>query len=464
MRLPEFVRTSEFRWTILRGTMVATGAFALCVLLIIAVIYRPTSRYLTASVDQLITDRIDTFSKLPPEQRLQALQQHLSGDPRRVKLAGLFDAQGNRILGNVESLPRDLKADAPGLQLSVTRIDAVGREQQTALVVARKLDNGQTLIVGRNTDELSEVERTVERAVAWGLIPALCLGSLFGAFLSVRTQRRLDEYNKRIQRIVAGELHERLPVQGGAPFGELARLINGMLDEIEELLRSVAGVGDDIAHDLRTPLTNVRMTLESGRNRASNLDDLKAAVDRAIAGLDQSLTMVTALLRIAEIEHSRRLSGFRDVELAELIRDVGELYDPMAKDKGVTLAVEAQETIVVQGDRDLLFEAIANLVDNAVKFTPECGHIELKLSRSGNTGVVRVGDTGRGITPGERDLVTRRFYRSDKSRGEPGVGLGLSLVVAIVKLHGFQFTISPVPGGRGCVAEIVFGRAAAQGS
>jgi len=313
VRLPEFVRTSEFRRTILRGTMVATGAFALCVLLIIAVIYRPTSRYLTASVDQLITERIDAFSKLPPEQRLQALQQHLTADPRRVKLVGLFDAQGNRILGNVESLPRDLKADAPALQLSMMRIDAVGREQQTARVVARKLDNGQTLIVGRNIDELSEVETTVERAVAWGLIPALCLGSLFGAFLSIKTQQRLDEYNRRIQRIVAGELRERLPVQGGAPFSELARLINGMLDEIEDLLRSVAGVGDDIAHDLRTPLTNVRMTLESGLNKASNLDELKAAVDRAIAGLDQSLTMVTALLRIAEIEHSRRLEGFRDV-------------------------------------------------------------------------------------------------------------------------------------------------------
>jgi len=234
-----------------------------------------------------------------------------------------------------------------------------------------------------------------------------------------------------------------------------------MLDDIEELLRSVAGVGDDIAHDLRTPLTNVRMTLERGRNNATDLDELKGAVDRAIAGLDQSLTMVTALLRIAEIEHSRRLVGFRDIELAELVRDVGDLYDPMAKDKGVALTVDAGERIFVRRDRDLLFEAIANLVDNAVKFTPECGHVGLTLCRFGETSVVRVSDTGRGIGASERDLVTRRFYRSDKSRGEAGLGLGLSLVVAIVKLHGFQFAISPAPAGRGCIAEIIFGPAAA---
>ncbi|TYO67438.1 HAMP domain-containing protein [Bradyrhizobium hipponense] len=438
--------------------MVAIGAFAICVVLIIVFIYWPTSRYVTASVDRLIVDRANTFSSLPPQQRLQALQQHLDGDPRRVKLGGLFDAHGNRVIGNIESLPRNLQPDTPPQQLLVVRIDAAGREQQLARAVARKLDDGGILLIGRNTDELSEIGSTIERAVAWGLIPSLCLGSLFGAFLSIRTQQRLDQYNRQIQRIVAGELRERLPEQGGAPFTELARLINAMLDEMEELLRSVAGVGDDIAHDLRTPLTNVRMTLESGRHKAKTLDELKAAVDRAIGGLDQSLTMVTALLRITEIEHSRRLEGFREVDLAELVRDVGELYEPMAKDKGVTLVVEAKEKMVVQGDRDLLFEAIANLVDNAVKFTPECGHIELKLYRIGERSIVHVSDTGRGIAPSERDLVTRRFYRSDKSRGEPGVGLGLSLVVAIAKLHGVQFGLSPAPTGRGCVAEIVFER------
>jgi signal transduction histidine kinase len=168
--------------------------------------------------------------------------------------------------------------------------------------------------------------------------------------------------------------------------------------------------------------------------------------------LDQSLGIITALLRIADIEHSRRLAGFRHVELAPLITEVAELYEPIAEDKRVSFVIGAKEDVGVLGDRDLLFEAIANLVDNAIKFTPEGGRVELSLSRIGNEARVRVRDTGPGIAIGEQDLVTRRFYRSDKSRRDPGLGLGLSLVNAIVKLHGFRLAISPGPG---CVAEIV---------
>ncbi|MCK1478226.1 signal transduction histidine kinase [Bradyrhizobium sp. LB8.2] len=457
MRLPEFARTRTFRWTLLRGIVVAAGAFAICVGLMIGFIYWPNSTYVIDSVDRLITDRADTFSALPSEQRLQALQWHIDQDPRRVKLVALFDPHGNRIMGNIESLPHGLELGARPRETSIVRIDALGREKESVRATARRLADGQILVVGRNVDEVAQMGNSVERVLAWGIIPALCLGLAVGAYLSIRTQRRIDEVNQLVQRIVAGELRERLPVQGtNAPFDELATLINGMLDEIEVLLRSVAGVGDDIAHDLRTPLTNVRMTLERGRHNATKFDQLQASVDQAIMGLDQSLTMITALLRIAEIEHSRRLVGFRDVELAELVRDVAELYEPIAKDKGVALTVEAKEEIVTRGDRDLLFEAVANLVDNAVKFTPECGQIELKLSLTEDGGTVRVSDTGRGIPASERDLVTRRFYRSDKSRGEPGLGLGLSLVTAIVKLHGFRFTLSPAPGGPGCIAQIAF--------
>jgi signal transduction histidine kinase len=455
VRLPEFAKTSSFRWIISAFT-----AFVICILLMSGLVYWQTSAYVTAVLDRLITNRADTFSALPLGQRQQALQEHLSEDPFRVKLAALFDTQGNRISGNIESLPQGLKLNAPPQELLLVRLDALGREQQTVHVTARSLLDGQMLVLGRALDEVTRVEKTVERALTWGLIPALCLGVIIGAMLSIRAQRRIEQVNRLVQRIVAGELRERLPTERtNDPFNELAVLINGMLDEIETLVRSVAGVGDDIAHDLRTPLTNVRMTLESGRQNATNLDQLQAAVDRAVLGLDQSLTMTTALLRIAEIEHSRRLEGFRDVELAELVRDVGDLYEPIAKDKGVALTVEAKEEILAQGDRDLLFEAIANLVDNAVKFTPECGYVELKVSRIGDEGVVRVTDTGRGIPASERDLVTRRFYRSDKSRGEPGLGLGLSLVNAIMKLHGFRFTISPAPTGPGCVAQIAFQRA-----
>jgi signal transduction histidine kinase len=220
---------------------------------------------------------------------------------------------------------------------------------------------------------------------------------------------------------------------------------------LEEALQEAKVVGDNIAHDLRTPLTRVRIRLERGREHAATLEELRAVADQAIAGLDQSLTTITALLRITEIEHSRRREGFSDVHLAPLIREAGDLYDPIAENKGVTLRVEALDGAAVRGDRDLLFEAVANLVDNAVKFTPEGGRVELALLHQDGETVIRVSDTGPGIPEIEREAVTQRFYRSDSSRNIKGLGLGLSMVAAIIKLHSFRFRISPGPG---CTAEI----------
>ena len=226
-----------------------------------------------------------------------------------------------------------------------------------------------------------------------------------------------------------------------------------MLDKIEALVHEIAGVGDDIAHDIRTPLTRVRVGLERGRANSRTLEESNAVIDRAIRGLDQSLAIVTALLRIAEIEHNRRLAGFGEVALAELLHEVGDLYEPIAEEKGVTLTIDACDALTVRGDRDLLLEALANLVDNAVKFTPAGGQVEIALTHHDGEGIVRIRDTGPGVSKDERDVVVRRFYRSDRSRQTCGVGLGLSLVAAILKLHDFRFTIEAGPG---CVVEIAF--------
>jgi signal transduction histidine kinase len=256
---------------------------------------------------------------------------------------------------------------------------------------------------------------------------------------------------------VAGDLRERLPTRGGNdPFDQFALSVNGMLDEIETLIQEIAGIGDNIAHDLRTPLTRVRVRLERGREHASTLEELRTVADQAIAGLDQTLTIITALLRIGEIEHSHRLEGFSEVRLGPLLREVGDLYEPIAEDKRVAFRVEAADEATVHGDRDLLFEAVVNLVDNAVKFTPEGGRVDLALLRRDRETVIRVSDTGPGIPETEREAVIKRFYRSDKSRSTEGLGLGLSLVAAIVNLHGFRLTIG---GNPGCTVEIVCPRA-----
>lgn len=220
---------------------------------------------------------------------------------------------------------------------------------------------------------------------------------------------------------------------------------------LEEALQEARVVGDNIAHDLRAPLTRMRLRLERGREHAATLEELRAIADQAIAGLDQSLTTITALLRITEIENSRRRERFSEVQLAPLVHEVGDLYDPIAEDKRITLRVETPEAASVQGDRDLLFEAITNLVDNAVKFTPEGGHVELALLYQEGETVIRVSDSGPGIPEIEREAVTQRFYRSDKTRNTKGLGLGLSMVAAIVKLHSFRLKISAGPG---CTTEI----------
>jgi signal transduction histidine kinase len=175
------------------------------------------------------------------------------------------------------------------------------------------------------------------------------------------------------------------------------------------------------------------------------------ATDKTMDGIDQSLTIVSAILRLAEIESSQRSAGFGYVALADLVREVGDMYEPIAEDKGIALHIHSPHELSAHGDRDLLIEAVANLVDNAVKFTPAGGQVEIGLFRGNGENILRVKDTGSGISEHERDAVLRRFYRSDKAKHTSGLGLGLNLVAAIVKLHGFRFTIVP---GSGCVVEI----------
>jgi len=446
VRLPDFARTTTFRWT-----LAVAGAFVLYTLVLFGFVYWQTSAYVMSDYDVLLAEELRVFAANTPEQRLAEIDDRLRKDPRRIKVAGLFGADGHRIAGNMESPPPGLAPDIP-VDAVVVRVDSGGREMQNVRLAAHPLPSGEVLVIGRNIDEIAEIAEIVARALALGLLPAFALAVAIGMVLSLRALDRLSDVNRRVQRIVAGDLRERLPTRGGDdPFDQLAVSVNRMLGEIEALIHEIAGVGDDIAHDLRTPLTRVRVRLERGRAHAATLEELRAVADQAIAGLDQSLAIVTALLRIAEIEHRRRLEGFGQVRLAPLLREVGDLYDPIAEDKRVTLRVEAADEAPVHGDRDLLFEAVANLVDNAVKFTPEGGRVELALLRREGEIVIQVRDTGPGIPEIEREAVTKRFYRSDKSRRTEGLGLGLSLVAAIVKLHGFRFAFAAGPG---CTAEI----------
>jgi signal transduction histidine kinase len=447
MGLPEFVRTTTFR-----SAVIAAVAFAIFVLVLFGFIYWTTDRYLIARSDHVIASQLRVMSALPPERQADMINYQLSEDPRGVQFAGLFGPDGKRIAGNLDGLPPGLKLDDGVQSAELKRSSPTGGETRVVRAIGQHLDGGGVLVIGRDVDEAIELSKVVSQALALGLIPALVLCLAIGALLSIRAEKRIADVNQYVQRIVAGNLRERLPHQpSDDPFSRLAAIVNGMLDEIETLIHAIAGIGNDIAHDLRTPLTRVRLMLERGRCNAETLEQLQLITDRAIAGIDQSLAITTALLRLAEIENSRRSAGFGEVALAELVREVGDLYEPIAENKGITLRIELAHAPTVDGDRDLLMEAIVNLVDNAVKFTPEGGHVEIALLRGNAEDIIRVKDTGSGISESERDIVLKRFYRSDKVKSAPGFGLGLNLVAAIAKLHGFRLTIYP---GSGCVIEI----------
>ena len=307
---------------------------------------------------------------------------------------------------------------------------------------------------GRGIRVLTTLEGIVAQALILGAIPAIGLVIAAGIWLSRQAQWRVKAVNQSIERIMEGHVHERLPVQDTADdFDQLASSVNRMLAKIEGLLAEVQGVGDNIAHDLRTPLARVRTLLERGRDRARTLEELIAVTDRAIIGLDQAQSIITALLRIGEIEGGQRRSAFGKVDLNELVQEAGELYGPMAEAKPVHFEVQTDRTSSVDGDRDLLIEAIANLLDNAIKFTPPGGTVGLQVADHGEGPVVRVSDTGPGIPPEERAAVMKRFYRIDKSRNVKGSGLGLSIVLAIVKLHDFSIIVSDAQPG--CCFEML---------
>jgi signal transduction histidine kinase len=436
--------SNTFRWT-----LVVAGVFAAFVIVLFGFIYWQDDQYLIARSDEMISSQLDFIASLPSEHRLHAVNDHLKQDSRGVQYAGLFSSDGRKIAGNLERFPPGLQTDDSVQSISVERTLPPGKQTHVIRAIARHMPNGDTLIIGREVDEIREISHVVAQALALGLLPGLCLCLLAGAWLSMRAQKRVEEVNRRVQRIIAGDLRERLPHrESDGPFSKLTLIVNGMLDEMETMIQALAGVGNDIAHDLRTPLTRARLTLERGRTNATTLEQLQVVVDRAIANIDQSLAIITALLRLAEIENSRRSAAFDTVSLHEMLREVCDIYEPIAENKSIDLLVGVHQQLSVRGDRDLLFEAFANLVDNAIKFTPEGGRVDIELIRGDDETIVRVSDTGPGISDQEREAVLRRFYRSDKIRSTPGVGLGLNLVAAIVKLHGFRLAIHPGPGGR----------------
>ena len=337
MQSGKFARSMMLRWTLLVAAL-----FTGFVVALLGFVYFKTKHDLTMRSDRMVASQISVLADLSPERRLDAIDEHLRQDPRRVRLAALFDPDGRRILGNLKNLPRDLEPDNVVRDAVVDRTDGSGSTRQAVRLIARKLPNGDVLAIGRNNDEVAEIAHVVSGAFALGVVPAVLLCFAIGVILNARARRRLVEVNERVQRIIAGNLRERLPHRNvDDPFSRLAMIVNGMLDEMETLIQSLAGVGSDIAHDLRTPLTRARLILERGRANAGTLEQLQLVADRTTEALDQSLSIITAIMRLTEIEKSQRSAGFGKVALGELIREVADMYEPIAEDKRIALLIHA---------------------------------------------------------------------------------------------------------------------------
>ncbi len=443
-----FLKTEVFRTATFRTASLAAGAFGASTLLLFLFIYWQTAVVETASIDSFLAHESQAIARKTPNAVTRDVASRYATELHRLTSAAIFTARHDIVLGNIAAYPEGLPADGTPRQVEATHEGPDGTVREPVRAVARTLSDGRLLVLLRGLDQVTALRKLVLHAMELGLLPALVSALAIGILASQRALVRLQRVNETIDRIMQGNLGERLEHRPtNDAFDHLARGVNRMLDEIERLLAEVKGVGDDIAHDLRTPLTRVRARLEGARTRATTEAELTTAIDHSIADLDQSFATITALLRIGEIEGGARRAGFASVSLAAIAREVFELYQPVAELRDIALSLSLEPDLMIPGDRDLLFEVAANLLDNAVKFTPPGGHVALAARQTPLGPVLSVRDTGPGIPPEEQAAVLKRFHRAERARQVPGHGLGLSLVAAILRLHLFHLHMQDATPG-----------------
>jgi signal transduction histidine kinase len=416
LKLAELARISTVRLLPVYGVL-----FVLWSVLLIGWVQYDTMRYLSGVVDDILHQRANYLIHIDRARLPEAMAQTGALDLRGVMLYGLFDAQGRKITGNLAQVPDGVAIDGVVHFLPDAHIQ--GRQEPIrSRGLAMKLDTGEVLVLARATSVIDAVNTIIYRSLIWGLTLTIIPGVIGGLWLARGPLRRIRTLETAAQPIMRGDLHQRLPVSGRRDeLDLLAGIVNSMLDEIERLMSEVKGVCDSIAHDLRTPLTRLRSQLHRMRREAGPESAHGPMVEQAIVDVDSLLDRFRALLRISELEDMHRRAGS-----------------------------------AVHGDPHLLLEAVSNIVDNAIKFTPGGGRVQVRLSNKAVNAEhgaepcvhIDVIDSGPGIRTSERGAVLQRFYRGTCSNKDvSGLGLGLSIVAAIVKLHGFKLQIVDNPGG-----------------
>jgi len=378
-----------------------------------------------------------------------AIANRLAINPDGDAIYLLLDPHGIKIIGNLDHWPAGLNQNNSWYELPVTRHGA----DSTALLRAYGLDNGDQLLVGRDDGSRGQLRGILQQ----GLISAMALMTLLGLVgaIAIRTlfRRTIRNIAATTRAISRGDLTRRVPQTGdGDEFDELAEIINDMLDRITRLMDGVREVSNSIAHDLRTPITRARTRLEDAALHASSSEDLKSAIERATDDLDGVVAVFQALLRIAEIEAGARRSAFAMLDLSPLLLDIEDLYHAVAEDRGILLRTDIGRPLRLLGDRELIQQAVTNLLENALKFSPSGAVISFSAALIGPIIQITIADNGPGISEEDRIRATERFFRAESARSTSGSGLGLALVSAVANLHnGSLSLVDNQPGLRAAI-------------
>jgi signal transduction histidine kinase len=438
--LKEVWRTTTARLTALYGLIFAVGLLTL-----LGAVYWQSEVYLNQRVDRIIKARAAIFLRAAPADLPRLIREGLDVDGAKLNVYALFSRDGAPLEGNLRRMPPSLMPNGRTVDIPPTA-DFPGHSR----LIARRLPWGEILVVGRDVSELNEMRAIVLEALFWSAVVIILVGLVLGASLSLSPLRRVRAFQATCREIAAGALERRMPVSGRHDELDMfAATVNHMVEEVERLMSEVKGATETIAHDLRTPLTRARARLSRLEHALGEADPRGEDALWVIDELDTVLGRFTAILRISELEARRRREGFVAVDPAALVRQAAELYGPLAEARGVSLLALADSPPLIEADPKLLFEALSNLVDNAIKFTPEGGRVQVR-AEAGSRIVVE--DNGPGVPEAEQAAVLQRFYRGERDRLTPGSGLGLSIVSAIVRLHGFGLRLEDAhPGLRAVI-------------
>lgn len=435
-----------FRTTTFRLALVFMALFGTAAAGAIGYIYWQTNVLLTRQLEQTIEAEIQGLAE---QYRAGGISNLAKTVANRSLTPGnslylVTDADGDRITGNLTSVSRDLWNSVGRVEFVYSRPGQRGPESRLALVSVFRLKGGFRLLVGRDIEDRRVFDRVVKSAFLLGLGFMALVGLGGGWLVSRSLLTRVDAIADTSRTIMEGDLSRRVPVSGsGDEFDRLSQNLNAMLERIEQLMAGMREVSDNIAHDLKTPLNRLRNRAEAALREQGGHQDYRQTLESIIDEADDLIKTFNGLLSIARLEAGAAGAATEDVDIAGLIRDVVELYEPAAEDRGMLITAQTEPDIKLKADKQLVGQALANLIDNAIKYggLDDGGRIEVSAAKTSTTVEVAVSDNGPGIPEKDRARVLKRFIRLEESRSRPGSGLGLSLVAAVARLHGGEIRL-----------------------